>query len=129
MWVLLGSEIRKNKLVVSCLGGKREDTDAGPEHTAWREFWEESGKVKKYGRKAEQCINLSRRNSHRSVSKRFMPSPAVYFTGCWRIIFVVSDRSLRKGLRFLFSLPCHETRPVAISRAAAMGQGQYVCAF
>ena len=45
MWVLLGSEIRRNKLVVSCLGGKREDTDAGPEHTAWREFWEESGKV------------------------------------------------------------------------------------
>ncbi|CAM9775012.1 unnamed protein product [Ectocarpus sp. 6 AP-2014] len=45
VWVLVGSEIRKNKLVVSCLGGKREDSDAGPEHTAWREFWEESGKV------------------------------------------------------------------------------------
>lgn len=45
VWVLLGSEKRRNKLVVSCLGGKREDADAGPEHTAWREFWEESGKV------------------------------------------------------------------------------------
>ncbi|CAM9518438.1 unnamed protein product [Scytosiphon promiscuus] len=45
VWILLGSEMRKNKLVVSCLGGKREDSDAGPEHTAWREFWEESGQV------------------------------------------------------------------------------------
>lgn len=46
--MLLGSEMRKNRLVLSCLGGKREDLDAGPEHTAWREFWEESGKVKNY---------------------------------------------------------------------------------
>ena len=43
--ILIGSELRKNKLVLSCLAGKRENNDAGPEHTAWREFWEESGKV------------------------------------------------------------------------------------
>lgn len=43
--VLLGTELRKNKAVINTLSGKREDTDAGPEHTAWREFWEESGKV------------------------------------------------------------------------------------
>lgn len=55
VWVLLGSEIRKNKLVISCLGGKREDADAGPEHTAWREFWEESGKVK---RRKEEGIDF-----------------------------------------------------------------------
>lgn len=61
-------------------------------------------KGEKYGRKAEQCINLSRRNSHRSVSKRFMPSPAVYFTGCWRIMFVVADRPLRKGFAFFVFL-------------------------
>lgn len=47
VWVLLGSEKRRNKLVLSSLGGKREDADASPEHTAWREFWEESGKVNK----------------------------------------------------------------------------------
>lgn len=46
VWVLLGSEVRKGKLVLSLLAGKREDQDPGPEHTAWREFWEESGKVK-----------------------------------------------------------------------------------
>lgn len=45
MSILLGSEMRKNKLVLSFLAGKREDDDPGPEHTAWREFWEESGKV------------------------------------------------------------------------------------
>lgn len=45
MSILLGSELRKNKLVLSFLAGKREDDDPGPEHTAWREFWEESGKV------------------------------------------------------------------------------------
>jgi hypothetical protein len=27
------------------LGGKREDCDDGPAATAWREAWEESGKV------------------------------------------------------------------------------------
>lgn len=44
-WILVGSEVRRDKLVLSCLGGKRENRDPGPEHTAWREFWEESGKV------------------------------------------------------------------------------------
>ncbi|CAM9313684.1 unnamed protein product [Pylaiella littoralis] len=52
VWILLGSEKRRNKLVLSCLGGKREDADAGPEHTAWREFWEESGKVLGDGERA-----------------------------------------------------------------------------
>ncbi|CAN0479607.1 unnamed protein product, partial [Discosporangium mesarthrocarpum] len=45
VWVLLGAEVRRKKLVLSHLAGKREDSDQGPEDTAWREFWEESGKI------------------------------------------------------------------------------------
>lgn len=47
VYVLLGTENRKNKLVLTLLAGKREDGDDGPEVTAWREFWEESGKVRR----------------------------------------------------------------------------------
>jgi hypothetical protein len=43
--VLLGVELRKQTPVLGHLGGKREDIDAAPHTTAWRELWEESGKV------------------------------------------------------------------------------------
>jgi hypothetical protein len=44
--VLLGVELRKQTPVLGHLGGKREDIDAAPHITAWRELWEESGKVR-----------------------------------------------------------------------------------
>lgn len=44
--VLMGVEWRKKDeaYVWNFLSGRRESTDAGPEETAVREFWEESGK-------------------------------------------------------------------------------------
>ncbi|KAG5186042.1 hypothetical protein JKP88DRAFT_309949 [Tribonema minus] len=43
--VLLGVEMRKGAQCIGHMGGKREDRDGRPAETAWRETWEESGKV------------------------------------------------------------------------------------
>ncbi|KAG5184376.1 hypothetical protein JKP88DRAFT_262864 [Tribonema minus] len=43
--VLLAMEVRKGKRLLGHMGGKREAADKGPAFTAWREAWEESGKV------------------------------------------------------------------------------------
>ncbi len=53
IWILGGVEKRKERsnkkkkkvLGFNLLGGKREPDDASAAHTAWREFWEESGEV------------------------------------------------------------------------------------
>lgn len=78
--------MRKNKLVLSCLAGKREDWDAAPEDTAWREFWEESGKVRASTGKREQvkCVFSRYPPLRRDFWFRLDNTYTEYFTVLWR---------------------------------------------
>jgi hypothetical protein len=65
--LLLGVEPRKGEEVLNLLGGKREESEAAAE-TAWREFWEESGRL-------ARCASV---HEGGRAPRHWLRSPTVY---------------------------------------------------